>query len=118
MRALLLVLDSVGVGNAADAAQFGDEGAATVPHILEKIPTVHLPTLMDLGLGHILGDPKGKPHAAWGRMAEVSQGKDSTTGHWELAGVIPREKFALFERFPPALLDPIEQEAGIKFLGN
>jgi phosphopentomutase len=89
MRALLLVLDSVGVGGAPDAARFGDEGAATLQHILKRCPGTRLPTLMALGLGRILGIG-GEARASWGRMREVSAGKDSTTGHWEIAGILRR----------------------------
>lgn len=117
MRALLLVLDSVGVGGAPDAARFGDEGAATLQHILKRCPGTRLPTLMALGLGRILGIG-GEARASWGRMREVSAGKDSTTGHWEIAGILRREGFATFDRFPQPLIDAIEGAAGVRFLGN
>jgi phosphopentomutase len=119
MRALVIVLDSVGVGGAPDAARYGDEGADTLGHILERCPDLRLPRLWSLGLGQVLGrHPVKRPRASYGRMREQAAGKDSTTGHWELAGVILREPFALFERFPPELVDAIETECGVRFLGN
>lgn len=119
MRALLIVLDSVGIGHAPDAAQYGDEGADTLGHLLEYDPSLHLPALWSLGLGNILGrHPSEAPQASFGQMREQSAGKDSTTGHWELAGVIVHEPFAVFDRFPPQLVDAIEAEAGVRFVGN
>ena len=104
MRALVLVMDSVGVGNAPDAAMFGDAGAATVPHILGACPGLRLPTLFALGLGQILGmdeeaartEAAGGGLASFGRGSEVSAGKDSTTGQWELGGSIRNAAFGHF----------------------
>ncbi|HZW11074.1 MAG TPA: phosphopentomutase [Phycisphaerales bacterium] len=119
MRALLIVLDSVGVGAAPDAAAYGDEGADTLGHILDRFPDLRLPCLWSLGLGHVVGrDPHPAPRASWGRMRERSVGKDSTTGHWELAGAALAEPLGLFDRFPPALVGAIEREAGVEFIGN
>lgn len=119
MRALLIVLDSVGIGSAPDAAQYGDEGADTLGHLLERDRNLHLPGLWSLGLGRIVGrDGNGPVQAAHGRMSERSAGKDSTTGHWELAGVILDRPFATFEQFPPQLVGGIEREAGVQFIGN
>src|SRR5438045_2398915 len=114
MRALLMVLDSVGIGAAPDAERYGDRGSNTLGHILEACPDLRLPTLWSLGLGQILDRaPVGQPRASYGRMQERSAGKDSTTGHWELAGVILDEPFALFDQFPPELVRAIEAEAGV-----
>lgn len=119
MRALLIVLDSVGVGCAPDAAAYGDEGAHTLGHILERCPDLRLPTLRSLGLGRILGDAFNEPvTGCYGRMQERAAGKDSTTGHWELAGVTLREPLGVFERFPEELVGAIEKECGVRFLGN
>ena len=119
MRALVIVLDSVGIGHAPDAARFGDEGADTLGHLLDYDPGLELPALWAMGLGNVLGrDPMDRPLASFGRMREASAGKDSTTGHWELAGVILRDPFAVFEKFPPALVDAIESEAGVRFIGD
>jgi phosphopentomutase len=118
MRALLIVLDSAGVGGAPDAAQYGDAGADTLGHIRQRTG-LHLPTLWSLGLGRIMGlEDAGEPRASHGRMRERSAGKDSTTGHWEIAGVVLDQPFAVFERFPDELVQTIEREAGTRFLGN
>jgi phosphopentomutase len=117
-RALLIVLDGVGLGGAPDAAEFGDAGADTLGHVLGATG-VALPTLAALGLHRLLGLPDAPaPRAMHGRMRERSAGKDSTTGHWEIAGIALEAPFAVFERFPEALVRAIEAEAGVTFLGN
>ena len=119
MRALVIVLDSVGIGDAPDAAKYGDEGANTLGHIFEAVPDLELPHLDSLGLALLLGRNSTKqPRASYGRMQQRSSGKDTTTGHWEIAGVILDEPFATFERFPEALVRDIEHEAEVKFIGN
>ena len=119
MRAVVIVLDSVGVGNAPDASAYGDEGADTLGHILDAVPRLRLPTLWAMGLGHVLRrDAVRSPRASYGRMRALSAGKDSTTGHWELAGVILKEPFGVYEKFPRALVSSIENEAGVRFIGN
>ena len=123
MRALLLVLDSVGIGGAPDAAKYGDEGANTLGHILEQVPELRLPNLESLGLGEIApADRSYRSHTtymgSYGKMQERSAGKDTTTGHWEIAGVILEEPFATFERFPDELVHAIERDAGVQFIGN
>jgi phosphopentomutase len=123
VRALLLVLDSAGIGGAPDAAQYGDEGANTLGHILEQAPELRLPNLDSLGLSALL--PAYRSHtsyttykSSYGRMTERSAGKDTTTGHWEIAGVILEEPFATFDRFPDELVRAIERDAGVQFIGN
>jgi phosphopentomutase len=114
-RALVIVLDSVGCGGAEDAADYGDEGADTLGHLFERTG-LELPNLAKLGLLEVLGRG-GSPTlsgAGWARMSEKSAGKDTTTGHWELAGCIIEEPFDTFESFPQDLLD----EIGGSFLGN
>ncbi|HEV3408940.1 MAG TPA: phosphopentomutase [Chthoniobacterales bacterium] len=123
MRALLIVLDSVGIGNAPDAAQYGDAGTNTLGHICERVPELRLPALESLGLGALLpayrSDGAQTAYASsYGKMRERSAGKDTTTGHWEIAGVILDEPFATFERFPDELVRRIEEEAGVQFIGN
>ena len=118
MRALLVVLDSVGIGHAADAANYGDEGANTLGHILERLPKLELPNLHSLGLGEIFGGMRRTLRARFGKMQERSAGKDTTTGHWEIAGVILDEPFAIYERFPEELVGAIEREANVHFIGN
>jgi phosphopentomutase len=126
MRALVIVLDSVGIGHAPDAAKYGDEGANTLGHIFARCRDTWLPTLCALGLPKILDEKYSwtrksfeLPHlASYGKMQERSAGKDTTTGHWEIAGVIVDVPFSVFLRFPYELIDAIEREAGIKFIGN
>jgi len=118
------VLDSVGCGHAPDAAAYGDEGANTLGHILEQRPATKLPTLKSLGLHQALALARGEApgslplKGAAGVLTERSVGKDTTTGHWELAGAVIAEAFATFGRFPPALVRAIEAEAGVEFIGN
>ena len=123
MRAVVIVLDGCGVGDAPDAAAYGDEGADTLGHLLGRDPALagRLPTLFSLGLGRVTGhaaDAPLRPEAAYGRLTETSRGKDSTTGHWELAGVTLAEPFAVFDAFPPTLVHAIERDAGVTFIGN
>lgn len=119
MRALLLVLDSVGCGNAPDAAAYGDAGADTLGHIYEHKPGFSLSNLERLGLAKILNLPSAPvPGASWGRMRERSAGKDTTTGHWEIAGVVLDQPFTVFEKFPDEIVRGIEREAGVEFIGN
>lgn len=117
MRSLLIVLDSVGVGAAPDADRYGDAGADTLGHILGRTG-LRLPVLEALGLARIMRRDSPPPQASWGRMRPHAAGKDSTTGHWEIAGIVAERAFAVFDSFPPELLAPIEAEAGTSFLGN
>jgi phosphopentomutase len=114
-RALVIVLDSVGCGGAKDAAAYGDEGADTLGHLFER-EGLELPNLARLGLDELLGKkgPPPFPGSAAVKMSEASAGKDTTTGHWELAGSVLEEAFETFESFPIDLLD----EIGGPFLGN
>lgn len=122
-RALLLVLDSVGAGFAPDAADYGDAGANTLGHILERHPGLRGPHLDSLGLRLALdlaaGGPGGVPErGSVGVMTELSAGKDTTTGHWEIAGAVLEKPFAVYEKFPAELVAGIERDAGVSFLGN
>jgi phosphopentomutase len=117
MRALLLVLDSVGCGAAPDAAQYGDSGSDTLGHIYQSTPGFSLPVLESLGLGAILGRSTAA-RASWGKMRERSAGKDTTTGHWEIAGAVLDSPFQTFTEFPASLVAAIEAEAGVEFIGN
>jgi phosphopentomutase len=121
-RVIIVVLDGVGCGFAVDAAKFGDAGSNTLQN-LSRAAKLKLPNLQRLGLGNIVplnGVPMSKlPKASVGMLAEQSAGKDSTCGHWELAGVITAEPFPLFPHgFPPELLRQFEQEIGRKTIGN
>ncbi len=122
-RAILMVLDSVGVGALPDAADYGDTGANTLGHVAEAVGGLTLPNLEALGLGHV-GTfngirPTGHPDACFGRMGELAQGKDTTAGHWELAGQVLRSRFPTFPAgFPPTLIQSFEQAIGRTVLGN
>lgn len=121
-KAILIVLDSVGIGALPDAAAYGDAGADTLGHIIN---TCHpdLPNLMAMGLGNIDGasfpGAAAAPTAAYGRLREVSAGKDTTTGHWEIAGVQLSRPFPTFpDGFPQAFLTRFEQAVGRGTIGN
>jgi len=122
-RVVLLVLDGVGCGSLPDAETFGDQGANTLGHTGTAAGTLNLPTLERMGLGNITpiaGVPAcAKPQAAWGRMAERSAAKDSTTGHWEMAGVVMSEPFRVYaDGFPPEIMYSFTRIAGTEPLGN
>jgi phosphopentomutase len=121
-RAIVIVLDSAGVGALPDAARYGDEGSNTLGHIAERV-ALSIPTLASLGLPCILplrGIPApARPRAAYGRMAERSAGKDSVTGHWELMGVVLDRAFPTFPGgFPASLIRDFERRIGRPSLGN
>ncbi|SCZ82029.1 phosphopentomutase [Acidaminobacter hydrogenoformans] len=122
-RVILFVLDSVGIGALPDAGEFGDTGANTLKSLLASGPEVKLPNLIKLGLGHIEGVdyvPRTQaPAAAFGRMSELSNGKDTTTGHWEIAGLKISEPFQTFpDGFPPHIINAFEAQTGRKALCN
>lgn len=123
LRVIILVLDACGIGAAPDAAAFGDTAAATLPHIAEAVGGLKMPNAAKLGLGctcSITGIRSG--HAApgaFGRLTPQSPGKDSTTGHWELAGLILDRPFPLFPNgFPAPLVAEFERIAGVAVIGN
>jgi len=122
-RVFLIVLDSVGIGELPDAAQFNDEGAHTLGHIAERVKGFSLPHLQALGLGNIAPlahvEPVVSPKAHWGKMKEVSIGKDTTTGHWEIMGLQVSTPFRTYpDGFPAGLISEFEQRIGRKVLGN
>lgn len=120
-RALLIVLDSVGCGDAPDASAYGDAGADTLGHLFARIDGLELPNLMSLGLGNVLGlknNTEPLSDASWARLTERSAGKDTTTGHWELLGCTVDEAFATFDSFPQDLVAELERRGGVEFLGN
>ncbi len=120
-RIVAIVLDSVGIGALPDAARYGDEGSHTLGNIARQVP-LHLPALRHLGLDRLvpaLGMPSGTPAGAWGRMAEASPGKDSVTGHWEIAGVVLDRPFPTFpDGFPPDVMRTFEHAIGRRTIGN
>lgn len=122
-RVVLLVMDSVGCGALPDAADYGDEGSNTLLHIAEAVGGLELPALQSLGLGNILELPgmpaAARPAAAFGRCAEVSRGKDTATGHWEIAGLEVTKPFPRFpDGFPEEILAPFRERTGREVLGN
>lgn len=119
-RAIVLVCDSLGVGELPDAAEYGDAGSNTLGHILRDAAP-KLPTLRHLGLMHTLPQPPSgeQPAAAWARLAERSAGKDTTTGHWEMMGLVVTEPFRTYPvGFPEEIIREYEHRIGRKTLGN
>ena len=122
-RVVILVADGVGCGGAPDAAAYGDAGADTLGNLARKRGGLALPNLGALGLGHLTNiagvPPATAPQGAWGAMTEQSVGKDTITGHWEMAGVITTAPLATFpDGFPPAITEPLARAAGRGLLGN
>ncbi|MBT3274662.1 MAG: phosphopentomutase, partial [Spirochaetales bacterium] len=131
MRAVLLIIDSFGIGEMPDAGRYGDSGANTALHICEQVPGAKWTNLQRLGLGNasmILGNKLPgcgaveMPAASFGVMAERSPGKDTTTGHWELTGVVLKKAFPTFPpeypSFPKSLLSEFEDRISRQTLGN
>ena len=122
-RVLLLVCDSWGIGGAPDAAAYGDEGASTLEHTARAAGGLSAPNLASLGLG-MLGAIEGlgaraDPGTAHGAAVERSVGKDSTTGHWEMMGIVLERPFPLYpDGFPPEIVDEFERRIGRGVLGN
>jgi phosphopentomutase len=121
-RVLWVVLDSVGIGEMPDAADYGDAGSDTLGNIARQRP-LHLPNLRALGLGNIRPlqgiDPLPSPEGAYGRCTLASPGKDTTTGHWEMVGIHLAKPFPLYPHgFPPQVMDAFETAIGRKTLGN
>jgi phosphopentomutase len=120
MRSILIVLDSLGIGAAPDADRYGDWGADTLGHVFAQTPELALPSLFSMGLGEVLAGGWRADQglrASYGRMRVASPGKDSMTGHWEMAGVMLKEPFTMYEKLPPQLVEAIEAEAKVQFLG-
>jgi phosphopentomutase len=121
-RVFLTVLDSVGVGELPDADAYGDRGSDTIGNISRRVP-LRLPTLRSLGLPRVARvegmAPIDRPLGAYGRMAERSAGKDSVTGHWEIAGIILDRAFPTFpDGFPAGVVAEFERRIGRKTIGN
>lgn len=120
-RILLIVLDSVGIGEMPDAADYGDEGADTLGHTLGS-REVNIPNLRAMGLANIRRlpvAPVDHPTGIFGRAATSSRGKDTTTGHWEMGGIVTARPFPTYPQgFPARIIEPFEQAIGRKILGN
>jgi phosphopentomutase len=122
-RAFIVVLDAVGAGELPDAASFGDEGSNTLGNVAHAVGGLRLPHLQALGLGNVLPlegcPPLASPPAVAGRLLERSAGKDTTVGHWELAGVITERPFPTYPNgFPQDLIDAFTAATGRGVLGN
>ena len=120
-RIIILVMDSVGIGHAPDAAKFNDEGSNTLGHIEATAGLIHCPTLRSLGLANIadIKTDETPVMGAYGKMEEVSIGKDTTSGHWEMMGhpvTVPFPTF--YDGFPKELMDTFTKETGYGYLGN
>ncbi len=120
-RAVVIVLDGVGAGWQHDAAKYGDEGANTLGHVIEQAHP-NIPNLEELGILHLLGmqdKDADAPIGCYGTMEEAAAGKDTTTGHWEIAGLTQREPFPTYPNgFPPDVIQAFEEETGMGTIGN
>jgi phosphopentomutase len=121
-RVIWIVLDSVGIGALPDAADYGDVGRSTLGHVAESRP-LHLDNLVRLGLANIAPlahlNPPALPTGCYGKGATRSPGKDTTTGHWEMAGIWLAQAFPVYPHgFPPEIMEPFERAIGRKTLGN
>lgn len=123
-RIILMVLDSLGVGELPDASAFGDGGADTFGHILDRMGEMNIPNLRALGFCNIENAAGGRlavpaPQGVYCRLGEISSGKDTTTGHWEIAGIETKIPFKTYpDGFPKAFMDRFEAAIGRKTLGN
>lgn len=122
-RVILIVLDSAGCGELPDAAGYGDQGSNTLGNMARALGGLELPNLGQLGLGNIIDilgvPPTRTPKAAFGKMAEVSPGKDTTTGHWEMAGIILQQPFPTYPQgFPGDIISAFEKLIGHASIGN
>jgi phosphopentomutase len=122
-RVFLIVMDSVGIGEAPDAEKFGDKGSHTLGHIGEKMNGLNMPNMGKLGLSNIEEikgiSPAAKPMAFYTKMQEASNGKDTMTGHWEIMGLNIQTPFQVFpDGFPDELISELESRTGRKVIGN
>jgi phosphopentomutase len=122
-RIFIIVMDSVGIGEAPDAEAFGDKGSDTLGHIAEKMNGLHMPNMAKLGLSNIRQlngiEKANKPWAVYTKMKEASAGKDTMTGHWEMMGLNIEIPFRVFpEGFPDELIQELEKRTGRKVIGN
>ena len=121
-RVILIVLDSVGCGAAPDAAEYGDEGSNTIL-AASKSPYFHMENMRKLGYFNIdgmeIGEKQSAPLGAFARLEELSKGKDTTTGHWEMAGIVSDRPMPTYPNgFPKEVIEAFEKETGRKTLVN
>ncbi|MBQ3545258.1 MAG: phosphopentomutase [Lachnospiraceae bacterium] len=123
-RVIWIILDSVGMGELPDASLFDDVGTNTIGHVAERVGGLHIPNMVSLGLGNIDGmkniDKADNPIGCYARMAELSNGKDTTIGHWEMTGIYSKEKFPTYPiGFPKEIIDEFVNATGVPgVLGN
>lgn len=121
-RVILVVMDSVGIGELPDADKYGDQGSNTIGNIHKLMPNLRLNNLIQLGLGNIEGaqiPSTDQPLGAYGKALELSPGKDTTTGHWEMAGITLKQAFPTYPNaFPKELVEQFEKLIGMKCIGN
>ena len=121
-KCILIVIDSLGVGAAPDANIFGDEKANTFANVSKAVGGVNLPIFNKLGFGNITdikGLNRNEHISTVGKLAEKSKGNDSTTGHWEIAGLVSENEFKIFpDGFPETLIDKVSKATGHEFIGN
>src|SRR5262245_44100256 len=122
-RAIIIVDDGAGCGGAPDAAAYGDAGADTLGNVARAVGGLALPNLGALGLGHLTAiagvPPAAAPRGRHGAMREASAGKDTITGHWEMAGLVTEEPMPTFPKgFPRAITDELRDVSGRGILGN
>ena len=123
-RIFVVVMDSLGVGEAEDAAQFGDVGSNTLGHISQSVETFKIPHLRKLGMANLTSlkqvEPEEQPLGYYGKLREKSLGKDTMTGHWEMMGLEVKTPFKTFTEtgFPPGLIKELEERTGHKVIGN
>ena len=117
-RVIWIVLDSVGMGEAPDAADFDDVGCNTIGHIMEAYPDLKIPNMRRIGYGNIDGmqgvKPVEKPEGAFGRLKEMSAGKDTTIGHWEMVGIYTPKRLPVYpDGFPQEIIDEYVRRTGV-----
>ena len=122
-RVIWMVIDSVGIGELPDSGKFGDKNVNTLGNIVKEYSDIKIPNMRKLGIGNIdeayFIESEKSPIGAFGKCAELSQGKDTTTGHWEMTGVLVETPFKTFENgFPKEIIDEFESRTGRKVVGN
>ncbi len=123
-RIFIIVMDSLGIGSMEDAAEYGDAGADTLGHIIEKVPDIKMPNLRKLGMANIRPlcgmSPEAAPIGRYAKLREVSNGKDTMTGHWEMMGLRTVKPFQTFTEtgFPDELIKELEKRFGRPIVGN
>lgn len=123
-RIIWIILDSVGMGELPDARVFGDEGTNTIGHVAAANDGLNIPVMVELGIGNIQGminiEKNDKPIGCYGKLAELSNGKDTTTGHWEMTGIYVKDKFVTYpEGFPEKIINEFCEKTGVPgVLGN